>query len=279
MIDAGHRSTAVLRIFRTACFVVTVVAGIAGTVMLLAPDTTHRYFSWPIGPPPLAALVGAFYLTSALTFAILGLREDWPASRGVCFGVLAFTLPTVVATLRHRDLFDWGRWQAVAWIMLFLASPLAFSSFLFLLRGRITVGGTPLRGWARAVLGLLGAFYGMLAVVLLFAPGRLQEVCPFPLPGLSGRFLGSWCAFLAVLATFAAWRNRTQEAVVPVMALLMWPVAAVVAALRSFNELQPSFRRSMYLAVAVVLAALAAAALAVCSRAESSATTPTTSVP
>ena len=112
----------------------------------------------------MAALVGGFYLASAATFALLAVRRDWPASRGICFGILAFTLPTLAATVRHRDLFDWGRWQALAWVALFVGAPLAFSSFLYLQRGRRSVGGNPLPGRARSVLAGLGAVYSLLAV-------------------------------------------------------------------------------------------------------------------
>lgn len=252
-----------LSVFRGACAVVAVVAGLAGTVMVVAPQDTDRYFSWPIGPPPLAALVGAFYLASALTFAVLGLRGDWRASRGICFGILAFTLPTLGATLRHRDLFDWTRWQALAWVALFVSAPLAFSSFLFLLRGRAACSDNddPLSRLTRVALGVLTGCYAVIAVGLLLAPGRMEEVSPFALPGLSGRFLGSWCAFLAVIATFALARDRLQEATMPLMALVLWPAAAFLAALRSFDDLQPSARRLTYLVVLVALSALAGAAM------------------
>jgi hypothetical protein len=262
VVSTAPEAARAFRIFRAACLVVTVVAGLAGTVMLVAPVDTDRYFSWPIGPPPLAALVGAFYVASALTFAVLSLRHGWWAARGVCFGILAFTLPTLAATVRHRDLFDWGRWQALAWVALFVGSPLAFSSFLYILRGTVADRGAPLPRWTRAVLGFLAAYYTVLAVGLLLTPGRVQKVSPFALPGLSGRFLGSWCAFLAVLASFCVWRNRSDEATVPLLALVVWPLAAIVAALRSFDDLQPSSRRVGYLVLLIALAALAAAASA-----------------
>jgi hypothetical protein len=56
---AGTGGTAVSRVFRSACFVVAVVAGLAGAVMVVAPADTGSYFSWPIGPPPVAALAAA----------------------------------------------------------------------------------------------------------------------------------------------------------------------------------------------------------------------------
>jgi hypothetical protein len=249
----------VLKVFRVACFVVTVVAGLAGTVMLITPDNTDAYFSWPIGPPPLAALVGAFYLASALTFSLIAMKADWPAARGICFGILAFTLPTLAATVRHRDLFEWDRGQALAWIALFAGSPLAFSSFLYLLRARAPHGREGLPSSTKAILGLLVVVYGALGLGLLLAPGRLQDGSPFALPGLSGRFLGSWCLFLSVVAGFALVRNRAHEARIPVFALVAWPVAATLAAVRSFDELR-SDRRAGYIVLVVALAALAMAA-------------------
>ena len=237
---------------------------------MVAPDATERYFSWPIGPPPLAALVGAFYLASAFLFALLARQDDWLAVRGVCFGILAFTLPTVAATIRHADLFDWGRWQALAWAALFVGSPLAFSWFLFVQRGRREPLSVVLPSQARVCLALLASMYAALAQMLLVAPAWMQARSPFALPGLSGRFLGSWCAFLAVLALFALWRDRRKEAAVPVLALLAWPLAGVLAAARSFGDLRPATRRAGYLVMLVGLAALAAVARVTVSRPEAS---------
>lgn len=262
MADASDDLPTALRAFRAACFVVTGVAAVAGAVMVVAPDATDRYFSWPIGPPPLAALVGAFYLASALTFAILGVRSDWRLSRGIAFGILAFTLPTVVATVHHHDLFDWSRWQALAWVALFVGSPMAFASFLFLLRGRARTARRGLPAARRAAIAILGVAYAALAVGFLLTPHRLERVSPFALPGLSGRFLGSWCAFLAVVAAFVAVRNRSEESHVALLALVIWPVAAIAAAVRSLHDLQPTSRRVPYLVGLVVLAVLAAVAYA-----------------
>jgi hypothetical protein len=188
---------------------------------------------------------------------------DWPASRGICFGILAFTLPTLAATVRHRDLFDWGRWQALVWVALFVGTPLAFSCFLYLQRGQRLAGRDPLPGWARAVLTLLGVIYLRLAAGLVLAPARMQaDASPFRLPGLSGRFIGAWCAFLAVVAVFAGARNSCREAAFPLRALVLWPAAGALAAIRSFDDLQPSGRRTAYLVLLAVLAVLAFVALA-----------------
>jgi uncharacterized membrane protein HdeD (DUF308 family) len=76
-------SRSVMRVLRALFLIVAVVAGIVGVIMLIAPASTDRYFSWPIGPPAVAATVGAFYVASALVFGLAAMREDWPASRGL----------------------------------------------------------------------------------------------------------------------------------------------------------------------------------------------------
>ncbi len=191
MPRTGGASAGIAKVFRVSCLVVVAAAGLAGSVMVIAPQATDSYFSWPIGPSPLAVLVGAFYLASAFLFALLAHQDDWLRVRGVCVAILAFTLPTVVATVRHADLFDWNRWQALAWVALFVGSPLAFGSFLFLHRGVRTPQPQMLPALARSALAVLATAYVVLALMLLLTPGWLQARSPFPLPGLSGRFLGS----------------------------------------------------------------------------------------
>jgi hypothetical protein len=45
--------------------------------------------------------------------------------------VLAFTVPTLVATYLHRDIFDFSRLMAIAWVVLFIASPITFALLLW----------------------------------------------------------------------------------------------------------------------------------------------------
>jgi hypothetical protein len=249
-----------MRVLRALFLIVAVVAGIAGVIMLIVPASTDRYFSWPIGPSVVAATVGAFYVASALVFGLAAFREDWPGSRGLCLGVLALTIPTLVSTVKHHDVFDFGRWQAVLWVSLFVASPLAYGTILFLQRGRVTGAGDRLRMWARVVLSVFAVGYAALALVLLFAQDASSRRAPFALVALSGRFLGCWAAFLAVLAAFAVIRDRWNEARIPLLALAAWPAAALLAALTRYGDLDPD-RRVAYVVVVVTVLAISAAML------------------
>lgn len=247
-----------MTVLRVLFAIVAVVAGFVGVVMLVAPDSTGDYFSWPVGPEPLARLVGGFYVASGFVFGRAARRDDWTASRGLCAGVLALTLPTLAATAKHRDVFDFGRWQAVAWVGLFVASPIAYGTMLWMKRREGGDPGPRLPAWARVALAVLSAGYAALALVLWFSLDWASSHSPFPLGGMAGRFLGCWAAFLSTLAAFAAWRGRWREARTPVLALIAWPLGGLLAAVLAVDDLQPAGRRLAYLCTLVVLAAAAA---------------------
>jgi hypothetical protein len=187
--------------------------------------------------------------------------------------VIALTVPTVVFTVRHHEVFDFGRWQAVAWIALFVAAPIAYGAILFVQRGQVPGVGDALAPWARAVVGALAVGYAVLALVLWVDPTGTADRTPYVLPAMSGRFLGCWAAFLTALAVFVVVRNRWHEARTPLLALTLWPVGGLVGALRSFDDLAPPGRRAAYL-VGLAVAAVAGELVLVAGRARVSASAP-----
>src|SRR5690606_20867978 len=105
---------------------------------LVFPSGTSEFFSWALGPPPLAALVGGFYLASAVVFAV-AVRLPPDQVRSLLAASLALTLPTLVATPLHLGVFDFGRWQAWGWMALFITAPFFWGGLLGALRGTETV--------------------------------------------------------------------------------------------------------------------------------------------
>jgi hypothetical protein len=93
----------------------------------------------------------------------------------------------------------------------------------------------PLAGWARAVLAAVCILLGALGLALWIDPTELSG--PFDLPPLGGRFAGSWVMLVAVLAGWAALRNRADEARFSMLALVALPGGALVAALRTLPDL------------------------------------------
>ena len=84
---------------------VVVAAGASGVALLVAPASTDRYFSWTLRPPGAAALIGGFYLASAIVFGA-ALRLPWRQVRPVLVAVLGLAVPTLVLTFNHDEVFD-----------------------------------------------------------------------------------------------------------------------------------------------------------------------------
>jgi hypothetical protein len=109
-----------------------------------------------------------------------------------------------VITVAHLELFDFGRLQAWAWLVLLPGFALATSALLIV--GRPQEGdreGVELVRWTRALLGVVAA--------VLAAIGLGLWVDPAGLPPLGGRFAGSWTVMLGFLADWAAIANRRDD--------------------------------------------------------------------
>ena len=188
---------------------------------------------------PLAALVGACYVASALVFGWAAFGERWTGQRGLVVAVLGLAGPTLVATARHRDVFDFGRWQAVAWVVLFVASVTSFGT------PRLV---RPADGDRTDRARPAGPGRARRRSPSSTAPppsccGPTRTGCPTHGPVAAGplglRFIGSWAAFLAIGAAYAASHRRWREARMNVVALVVFPLAALGAAWRTLDDLRP----------------------------------------
>ena len=231
-------ASAVATITRILLGGVAFAAGLVGVAMLIAPRSTGTFFSWGLAPAPLAAFVGACYVASALVFGWAAWKEPWVGQRGLCVAVLGLATPTLVATAHHRDVFDFGRWQAVAWVVLFGASVSCFGTLV--LRRRRDRPSSPFAYGpvARVVLVAVSAIYAAAAVVLWAWPGTVSDDGPITAGPLGLRFVGSWAAFLALTAAYAAMHPRIDEARLAVAALVVFPLAASFAAVAHTEELR-----------------------------------------
>jgi hypothetical protein len=157
-------------------------------------------------------------------------------------------------TLTHLDQFDFDRLQAWAWVVLF-AGFSAVTLWLLVTGGERddVVGSEPLPGWVRSAFALVSALLALVALALWIDPTGVSDGSPFTLSPLGGRFAGSWIALLAVLTGWAAVRNTKAEAWLSGLALVTLPAGALVAALRTIDDLDPA---AGYIAALVALMAI-----------------------
>jgi len=223
------RDTSPAELVRRAAFLVlALAAGLVGAALIAVPGATGRFFAWELAPPPLAAFAGGVYVGSAAVYAA-ALRAPWREVRGLVVAAAVLSSSVFAITLAHLDVFDFGRLQAWAWIVLFAL----FSAIMAMLAARRSHDqrpGAPPPPAARALLAAVAALLAPLAAALWLDPGSLSGASPIDLPPLGGRFAGSWIAMLAVLAGWAALRNTREEARYPALALVALPLGALAAA-------------------------------------------------
>lgn len=217
---------------RLIFFAVAVAAGISGAALVAFPAATSTYFSWPLGPPALAATIGANYLLAAAAYG-MALRDGgpgrrWGEARTMLVGVVALSLPIFLVTLGHLAAFDLARWQAWAWLVLFAAFPIAAAGTLWSFGAPVAPGdgdGRP-RPVMRAALWIYAGAFAALALVALIRPS-LAAGPPLSAGPLGVRVLAGWLVFAATLAALSASRPRAETRAA--RAVLPWfPVAFVL---------------------------------------------------
>jgi Domain of unknown function (DUF4386) len=241
---------------RSAFLLLVMAAGLIGIALVAVPGATGEFFAWELAPEPLAAFAGGVYVGSAAAYAVALPREDSEV-RGLVLGAVVLSVSVFVITMAHLELFDFDRLQAWAWVALFAGfSVVTTGLFVVGLGERRTTPAARLPPPARVVLAAVALVLGALALALWIDPTALVDASPFDLSPLGGRFAGSWVALLAVLAGWAAVRNRGDEARLSAIALVALGAGALIAALRTLPDLDPP--GGYIVAVALVLAAGAA---------------------
>jgi hypothetical protein len=255
---AGNVPPAVF-VRRGAFLLLAAAAGLVGIALVAAPGATGKFFAWGLGPQPLAAFAGGVYIGSAALYAV-AIPRPWREVRGLVAGAVVLSVSVLIVTLTHLDQFDFDRLQAWAWVVLFAGFSLV-TIWLLLTGGEpdaARVPAEPLPPWARATLALVAALLALLAVALWLDPGGLTDASPYDLPPLGGRFAGSWIALLSVLSAWAAVRNTKVEARLPALGLVALPAGALIAAMRTADDLEPA---AGYLAAVTALIAVGLCAM------------------
>jgi len=227
---------------RAAFLMLVVAAGLVGLALLIVPRSAAAFFAWGLAPESLAAFAGGVYVGSAALYAA-GLRAPWRQARALVAAAVVLSVSVFTITLVHLDVFDLGRLQAWAWLVLFAGFGVTTIALLVIggraQRSDSAEPPSDLRGVGsrtRRADSELGrptrALFAAVAVALL-AVGVGLWIDPTGLPPLGGRFAGSWTVMLGFLAGWAAVANTREEAWLPALALVALPAGALLAAART----------------------------------------------
>jgi hypothetical protein len=240
-------------ILRSVFAAMAVLSALAGVMLVAIPGSSASFFAWGLGPPPLAAVAGGCFIGAAAAFAYFSSRVP-VAGRGLCLLGIVFAIPTLGYTLINRSVFDFGRWQALLWLVVFAALSLLFVLLPFVGAWRLAGAGQRLPSWARSVLLVVTVAGVVGAVALWIDPVGSAAWLPFLPPPLGGRFLGVWSMVVAFACLWAAIRPG-PEADPFVFGAGAFVLGAVVGTLRTFGDLEHG-RRLVFLGVLVAALAL-----------------------
>ncbi len=262
---------------RAIFYLGSVLSLLAGIQLFFLSDKTDLYFSWTIQSTLMAATLGAFYF-GAMTFGILTSREKaWANVRGPAFGLFAFIVLTLVATLLHLDRFHLGSEMLVtrtsAWLWMSVYSVLPVLMLIALVLQARVLGADPRRtsalpAWVRLLL-LLHALAGiLLGGWLFFAPSSLIPAWPWALTPLTARALAAWLFALGIVGLQAILENDWQRNRIMAAGFCVSASMALLALVRFSSQMNwQSMMGISYLAYLVLMLAIGVMSLLLLRRA------------
>lgn len=188
---------------RALLVVGTVLVVAAGFSLYALTEHTDRFFAWTIASPLTATFMGAGYLGAAVLDGACSRKRVWAEARLPVPAVLVFTTLTLGVTLVHLDKFHLNSFFGWAWLVAYIALPLA--GVAAVLNQRRAPGNDPapadrLPRWLRVAVVLVAAGLLVLGVALLVSPVPTARFWPWTLTPLTARTVAAWLVILAVVA-------------------------------------------------------------------------------
>ena len=215
-------------------FAVEVLFGL-GAILTIAlhPEATAANFAWNVQPVVMAAVLGAYYVSSALLFLLPMFARRWEMIRVMILPAAAFSTAELLATLLHLSKFSLGTPPFVVWFLSYLLPPPIFVGFYLWQEWRARKLGTapptdPLPRDVRSALLHWGGLLTALALLFFVVPQVLIAIAPWTLTPLTTRALSGWLLAAGLLMLSMARENdRTRVMFGVPMLLLMFPAVTI----------------------------------------------------
>jgi hypothetical protein len=205
--------------------VVEVGFGLAAILaVFLFPEQTDSNFAWPVKPPVMAALLGAFYLATAVMLVASLFQRWWERVRVIILPSAAFTTLELLVTLLHWDRFKVGTLPFTVWFASYILPPLVFAFLYWWQQRRSTPVGTgvtaPLPSWVRRLCAVNGGILVAVFLLVLAVPDLLVPRGPWMLTPLTTRALCGWAVALGLLLLSIRaendWRRARLATLMPI---------------------------------------------------------------
>ena len=194
--------------FRFVTIAELLVVALAGVGLFFLTTIARSFWPWHIAPFN-ALFLGAAYLSSTATIAVMLRGGRWIPARLGLWMLSAFTVPILILSLLYFTYFDFQR--AATWVWFFLFVTIApYSVYNIWLHRNLTPGNsTTISGLWRSYLLAQGIILGVYAITLLMAPTFFTAFWPWKIDDFHGR------VYSAIFLTGAAgslvlWRRAAR---------------------------------------------------------------------
>jgi hypothetical protein len=202
-----------------AWLVVEVLFGVVSVISVgFAPANTKANFAWPIQPVVMAAVLGAFYISTAPLFLLAVFAKRWQMIRVMILPSALFSTVQLVVTFLHWQKFSLGTIPFYVWFASYILPPpifvaaywwhqrqagpsSGFSSSGFSSAGSSSAGlnDDPLPLWLQRIFLICGVGLTTMAIVVFVFPNLLIPYFPWKLTPLTGRSLCGWLIAVGTL--------------------------------------------------------------------------------
>ena len=242
--------------------VVEVFFGI-GAILTVAldPANTQNRFAWNIQPVVMAAVLGAYYISTALVTTLPVFARRWEMIRVMMLPTILFTATELLVTVLHWSTFSVGTLPFTVWFLSYLLPPPILLGFYLWQerRSRQTPSAgpsDPLSPDVRRTLLHLGGLTTLVSILILVLPQAFIPFAPWQMTPLSARvFAGFLLAAGTVMLSMARENDRSGVLMGAPLLILMFP--AVTLQIARFPEQVNFANTALFLIYGMMLVAFA----------------------
>ena len=198
-----------------------------------APARTAGRFAWDVQPTVMAAVLGAYYLSTLPLTLLTVFARRWEMIRVIVLPTILFTFVALLATLLHWSRFAVGTTPFNVWLLSYiLPPPILLAGYLWQQRraraAALPAVFDPLPRAARLALLHWGSLVCLIAVVLFIVPGVIARISPWAMTPLTTRVLSALLlAAGALMLSMARENDRARVLFGVPMLLLMFPLVTL----------------------------------------------------
>jgi hypothetical protein len=206
-----------------------------GAILTIAldPANTGARFAWNIQPVVMAAVLGAYYISSGLVIVLPLFARRWEMIRVMILPTILFATVELLATLLHWSTFSVGTLPFTVWFLSYLLPPPILLGFYLWheRRARESSSAVPLDALstdARRTLLHFGGLTTLLSVIIFSLPQVFIPFAPWSMTPLSARvFAGFLLAAGTLMLSMARENDRSRVLVGVPLLILMFPAVTV----------------------------------------------------